>query len=357
VAAILILPETDAKRTKQRKKHDLDDYYDDDYSKDDYKDDYVDDEYYDDDYNDEYDDDYQDDYQTKRDTRNRKKPGYKSRQNFRRYGRMGDYDSDYGSNDYDANYNQDYSYDDYVVDPANYNARMKRVYARNTQTYRGMMGGKAAPMKRQKPIKKFVPVIVSKKEKKKTKVITTQSGFYIPDGTQMFGKFTDLHSCQKACSIMPECFAGDFNPWTKKCYNHGNRTACSSMKSHAQITHFKKVFCSVVDSPRGLVTLGTMMFKGMKLHGVKDLQTCVKKCVNMGNGIAAKNSADSVRLTPQLCFGVDYDFATHECHAHIRSDADFLNLCTDVDTIVTPALLYPNPSSVNILICLLAKMT
>ena len=76
------------------------------------------------------------------------------------------------------------------------------------------------------------------------KIISVHSGFYTPGGTQMFGKFKDLHSCQKACDLTPTCFSGDFNPWLGKCYIHSNLTACDSMRSHKAITHFKKIPCS-----------------------------------------------------------------------------------------------------------------
>ena len=76
------------------------------------------------------------------------------------------------------------------------------------------------------------------------KIVATFSGFYIPGGTQMFGKFQDLHTCEKACELTPTCFAGDYNPWLKKCFMHNNLTACQSMRTHDKITHFKKVPCS-----------------------------------------------------------------------------------------------------------------
>jgi hypothetical protein len=75
------------------------------------------------------------------------------------------------------------------------------------------------------------------------KILTTHHGFFIRGGTAMFGKFKDLHSCEKACEITPTCFAGDFNPWLGKCFLHSNLTACAPMSSHKAITHFKKVPC------------------------------------------------------------------------------------------------------------------
>jgi len=345
---------------KRSSSFDLDKDYD---SKDDYYDDYYyDDEYdYDDDEYDDYDDEYDNDDRKrvgKSNSRNRRqrqstrgRSASRRNRNHRKFGRSGDFDSFMQNSVYD--YGDD-MYEDYTN---NYDSRERTGKQRAGRGSRMRAAGRVMDSKPEPPTK-IVPVVVNKKEKKKMKIITTQKGFYIPRGTQMFGKFTDLHSCQKACAISPTCFAGDFNPWTKKCYGHGNRTACASMSTHSQLTHFKKVFCSVVDTPRGLVTLGIMLFKGIKLHGVDDLAGCVKKCVNMAGGIAAKNVAATINSTPQICFGVDYNFASHECFAHIRHGATaptYQQLCPDADDpIKTSHASYPNPSVVNILICPLA---
>jgi len=205
------------------------------------------------------------------------------------------------------------------------------------------------PYGHSKPTTRYVPVVVKKKAKKKTKIITIQHGFYIPNGIQMFGKFSDLHSCEKACELTPNCFAGDYNPWVKKCYAHSNNTACGNLQVHKVMTHFKKTICTVTDTPRGLVTLGIQIFKGVKVHGVKDLPTCIKKCVNLGGGIASKRTlADDEAM---LCYGLDFDFANHRCYHHIRTEADHLSLCPNAATVTTSKQSVANPNSVNILIC------
>ena len=75
------------------------------------------------------------------------------------------------------------------------------------------------------------------------KTIAIYKGFYIPGGTQVFGKFKKMKDCQKACEVTPNCFAADYNPWLKKCYVHTNITACEEMRTHPKLVHFKKVPC------------------------------------------------------------------------------------------------------------------
>lgn len=76
------------------------------------------------------------------------------------------------------------------------------------------------------------------------KIIAVDKGFYIPGGTQLYGKFLTLKSCMKACALAPSCFSADYNPWLRKCYQHSNYTACNTRKSHSQFVHFSKVPCS-----------------------------------------------------------------------------------------------------------------
>ena len=78
------------------------------------------------------------------------------------------------------------------------------------------------------------------------KIISIQKGFYIPGGTQLFGKYKTLKSCEKACAATPNCFAGDYNPWLKKCYIHSNFTACNVVRAHKKLVHFKKIPCSKI---------------------------------------------------------------------------------------------------------------
>ena len=76
------------------------------------------------------------------------------------------------------------------------------------------------------------------------KIIAVDKGFYIPGGTQLYGKFLSLKHCMKACALAPSCFSADYNPWLRKCYQHSNYTACNTRKSHSQFVHFSKVPCS-----------------------------------------------------------------------------------------------------------------
>jgi len=76
------------------------------------------------------------------------------------------------------------------------------------------------------------------------KIIAVDKGFYIPGGTQLYGKYLTLKSCMKACALAPSCFSADYNPWLRKCYQHSNYTACNTRKSHSQFVHFSKVPCS-----------------------------------------------------------------------------------------------------------------
>ena len=55
----------------------------------------------------------------------------------------------------------------------------------------------------------------------------------------------------------------------------------------------------------------------------------------------------SVTTTPQVCFGIDYDFANHKCYLHTDS-----SICGPFDeTILTPMNLSPMESVVNVILC------
>lgn len=71
---------------------------------------------------------------------------------------------------------------------------------------------------------------------------------------------------------------------------------------------------------------------------------CCQKCATAGNGIAALN--DAAGLASQICFGIDYDFATHKCYFHTDE-----SLCPNLLTIPTPIQLVAAPSVINILLC------
>ena len=75
------------------------------------------------------------------------------------------------------------------------------------------------------------------------KTIAVYKGFYIPGGSQVFGKFRKVGDCKKSCATSPTCFSADYNPWLKKCYHHNNITACADMRTHPKLIHFKKVPC------------------------------------------------------------------------------------------------------------------
>jgi len=255
------------------------------------------------------------------------------------------YDDGYDSYDNEDSYDDGYgSYDD-----EDYG------YAPRRRSYGGRRGGRGR-MERYgrsgtygyaKP-RKHVPVIIKKKKEKKRKIISVHQGFYVPGGTAIFGKFKDLKSCEKACELTPTCFSGDFNPWLSKCYIHANLTACMSMRAHKQITHFKKVPCTVVETPRGKITLGAAVWNGLEQKGVDNLMDCVKKCASAGGGVAA--TPELAASTPQLCFGIDYDFSDHSCYFHTN-----IAVCggnADANAIpYNPVQQHPKSSSVSIQIC------
>jgi len=258
------------------------------------------------------------------------------------------YQDNQGNSNFPQTYtNQQNNYDDYSSD---YNTYKDNISPRR------MRGGKSSyHSAHTKKGVRHIPVVLKKKSKNSKKIVGVYKGFYIPNGTQLYGKFVDLKSCKKACELTPTCFSADFNPWVKKCYIHSNLTACKTIKASKHSIHFKKVFCDIVHTPRGLVTLGIQIFKGIKMHTIKDLRSCLKKCVTMGGGIAPKNSATSIGSTPQICFGIDFDFETWSCYLHIRTTSSFTSLCMVENTITTSKQSVAHPTTVNILICPISK--
>lgn len=114
----------------------------------------------------------------------------------------------------------------------------------------------------------------------------------------------------------------------------------------------------------GQLTLGFNLFNGLLQKGVKDIQTCIKKCLQAGGGVAP--SRETAASTPQLCFGIDYDFATHKCFHHtsatVRYDDGLGNLIEELVGIdggivcdetgaVGAMSLTANSNVVNIIIC------
>lgn len=266
----------------------------------------------------------------------------------------------YGGDRRHSNYRTSYEDNSYGVQDqggyADYYPEEQDYAPRRSQRGYGRRGGmdrygRSGSYGYAKPKHQHVPVIIKKKTEKKRKTISVHAGFYIPGGTAIFGKFKDLKSCQKACEITPTCFAGDFNPWLSKCYMHTNLTACQSMRAHKQITHFKKVPCNLVETPRGLITLGAAVYSGLEQKHISNLMDCIKSCATAGGGIAPTN--EMVPATPQLCFGIDYDFADHKCFFHVTLTA-VCGATDNTDPITTPVTQYAKATSINILLCPLA---
>ena len=108
-------------------------------------------------------------------------------------------------------------------------------------------------------------------------------------------------------------------------------------------------FADLVETPRGLITLGAQIFGGLEQRGIKSLQDCIKKCATAGSGIAPNHIPEE--LAQQVCFGIDYDFGSHKCYFHTDE-----TLCPELTpTIPTPVQLVEAPSVVNILLCKCAK--
>ena len=56
---------------------------------------------------------------------------------------------------------------------------------------------------------------------------------------------------------------------------------------------------------------------GILQKGIKDIHTCLTKCLQAGGGVSPTDT--DAATTPQLCFGIDYDFATHKCYQHVSA--------------------------------------
>ncbi|KAK2165812.1 hypothetical protein LSH36_45g10025 [Paralvinella palmiformis] len=195
--------------------------------------------------------------------------------------------------------------------------------------------------------KVYIPVVV-KKKKKKMKIISVQKGFFIPGGTQLYGKYKSLKACEKACAATPNCFAGDYNPWFKKCYIHSNYTACSTLNANKKLVHFKKVPCVFPEAPAGKVMLGVQIFMGVEQKKVKCLTECLKCCASLGKGIPATSND----IQNQICYGIDFDFGTHKCYFHVDNNYPKFHFCpVDGSPPKVPRDAVPNPSVVSILLC------
>ncbi|KAK2177800.1 hypothetical protein NP493_579g01030 [Ridgeia piscesae] len=184
-----------------------------------------------------------------------------------------------------------------------------------------------------------------KHHKKHGMSLTQYHGFYVEGGSQVYGHFDSLYACMAACDNSPTCFAGDYNPWLKKCYVHSNTTACDTLQTNKKITHFKKVPCDTPETTNGRITLGAQLYGGVETK-VYGLQDCISRCASMGGGIAPNNAA-LVSGYQQICAAIDYDFSRRKCYIHTNP----LSFCpANTSPPPTPLNLVANPSVVNIIL-------
>lgn len=118
----------------------------------------------------------------------------------------------------------------------------------------------------------------------------------------------------------------------------------------------------------GLINHGHNLDHGLLLKGIKDIQTCIKKCLQAGGGVAADVNVTTVLSTPQICFGIDYDFASHKCYFHTSvtifnapddveplllgiTDGVVCHVNTTATSPIVPDGLIARPNVVNIVVC------
>ena len=104
----------------------------------------------------------------------------------------------------------------------------------------------------------------------------------------------------------------------------------------------------MVETSRGRITLGAQLTGGHFRDGVDNLRDCISQCASLGNGVALMPSL--ISTTPQLCFGVDFNFADHTCYFHTNIETCGGNDSAD-EFPVTPVNTIANPNTVNVLIC------
>ena len=97
--------------------------------------------------------------------------------------------------------------------------------------------------------------------------------------------------------------------------------------------------------------------------GIDNLSDCLKKCANLGPGISdtPTDLADNAVFgDEQVCFGINYDFATHKCYFLTnnyprlqRVQQATFSLCPVVggEIVRVPVDLRPNPSVITVLLC------
>ncbi len=58
------------------------------------------------------------------------------------------------------------------------------------------------------------------------KIISIFNGFRVAGGQEVAKTVKSLEQCMKLCAITANCFSGDYNKWTYKCYLHDEDTGC-----------------------------------------------------------------------------------------------------------------------------------
>ena len=152
----------------------------------------------------------------------------------------------------------------------------------------------------------------------------------IADGIRLKSKVKNLYDCQKACELIPLCYSGDYNPWEKSCYLHNYLTACDDKITNKRSIHFSRILCDLDDfTDRNLVELDSAYANGILQKGIKDVKTCLQKCLNTGGGIASTPA--NIANDNQVCFGIDFNFNNHQCYIHTDED-----ICDFIDTPFLP---------------------
>ena len=130
-----------------------------------------------------------------------------------------------------------------------------------------------------------------------------------------------------------------------------------------KFTIYFSLFPAITDAPRGRIILGAQHFGGIVQKGIDNLSDCLKKCANLGPGISdipTDLAGPTVFGDEQICFGVNYDFATHKCYfltnnfpRLLEAQQPVFSLCPVVggEIVRVPVDLQPNPSVITVLLC------
>ena len=94
------------------------------------------------------------------------------------------------------------------------------------------------------------------------------------------------------------------------------------------------------------ITLGAYLDHGVLVKGIKDIKTCIRKCAQAGGGVATFTNGNAmagmdILASPQICFGIDYDFSTHKCYFHTRAGV------FTADTFAAPAQIASIPGGIR----------